>query len=59
MRFVNCARNENEQNMLAFQYCGEIYYRTVKDVYPGMELLLWYGDQYARDLGISVPAEGS
>ena len=44
--------------MLAFQYRGEIYYRTVKDIYPGTELLLWYGDHYAKELGISVAEEG-
>ena len=58
MRFVNCARNEDEQNMMAFQYHGEIYYHTFKNIYPGMELLVWYGDQYANDLGISTLREG-
>ena len=54
LRFINCARNEEEQNMVAFQYCGQIYYRTFKYIYPGMELLVWYGEEYARELGISV-----
>ena len=58
MRFVNCARNEDEQNLLAFQYHGEIYYRTFKNIYAGSELLVWYGDQYARELGIQIQAEG-
>ena len=58
MRFVNCARNEDEQNMVAFQYQGNIYYRTFKHIYPGMELLVWYGDQYAKDLGIATLREG-
>ncbi len=58
MRFVNCARNESEQNIIAFQYHGEIYYRTFKNIYPGAELLVWYGDHYATDLGISTLREG-
>ena len=58
LRFVNSARSEDEQNMMAFQYQGEIYYRTFKDIYPGTELLVWYGDQYANDLGISTLREG-
>ena len=27
LRFVNCARNEDEQNLIAFQNHGNIYYR--------------------------------
>ena len=54
LRYVNCSRCENEQNLVAFQYRGEIYYRTYKDVKPGTELLVWYGDNYAEELGISV-----
>ena len=54
LRFINCARNEEEQNTVAFQYHGQIYYRTFKTVYPGNELLVWYGEEYAADLGIAV-----
>ena len=54
LRFINCARNEEEQNMEAYQYHGEIYYLTFKAVYPGNELMVWYGEQYAEELGISV-----
>ena len=52
--YVNCARHEEEQNMVAFQYKGKIYYRTFKHIYPGNELLVWYGQEYAKELGISV-----
>lgn len=58
LRFINCARNEEEQNMVAFQYRGQIFYRTFKHIYPGTELLVWYGEEYARDLGISFDPEG-
>eukprot|EP00057_Strongylocentrotus_purpuratus_P021476 XP_011675950.1 PREDICTED: histone-lysine N-methyltransferase PRDM9-like [Strongylocentrotus purpuratus] len=53
MRYINCARNEGEQNLVAFQYLGEIYYRTFKPICPGRELLVYYGEQYAKDLGIT------
>ncbi|XP_069796037.1 histone-lysine N-methyltransferase PRDM9-like isoform X2 [Narcine bancroftii] len=53
MRFVNCARKEEEQNLVAFQHRGKIYYRTCKPVHPHCELLVWYGDDYARELGIT------
>ena len=56
MRYVNCARHEGEQNLLPFQYKGCLYYRTVKDIPANTELLVWYGDSYARDLGIDPKA---
>ncbi|KAJ7393848.1 Histone-lysine N-methyltransferase prdm9 [Desmophyllum pertusum] len=52
LRFVNCARNDDEQNLVAFQFRGEIYYRSYKAIEPGTELLVWYGDKYACDLDI-------
>uniref|UniRef100_UPI00398E82BB histone-lysine N-methyltransferase PRDM9-like n=1 Tax=Pristiophorus japonicus TaxID=55135 RepID=UPI00398E82BB len=56
MRFDNCARKEEEQNLIAFQHCGKIYYRTCKPVPPRCELLVWYGDEYAKELGIKRTA---
>ena len=37
---------------MAFQHKGGILYRTCGFVTPGAELLVWYGDEYARHLGI-------
>jgi hypothetical protein len=54
LRLVNCARIEEEQNISAFQCGGDVFYRTSKNVHPGSELLVWYGDQYAMELGISM-----
>ncbi|XP_071481031.1 histone-lysine N-methyltransferase PRDM9-like [Diadema antillarum] len=54
MRYINCARNEAEQNLVSFQYLGQIYYRTFKPICPGTELLVFYGDQYAKELGIQL-----
>lgn len=51
-RYVNCARNEEEQNLVAFQYHAEIYYRTCKVIQPQTELLVWYGEEYGKELGI-------
>ena len=45
--------------MVAFQYQGHIYYRSFKHIYPGTELLVWYGDGYARELGIEVGFGGT
>lgn len=40
MRFVNCPRSEDEQDLVAFQYRGMIYYRTYKAISSGKELLV-------------------
>ena len=57
MRFVNCSRCESEQNLVAYQYHGEIYYRAYKRIEPNTELLVWYGDEYAEQLGIPLLEE--
>ena len=53
-RYINCSRSEAEQNLIAFQYHGFIFYRAFKHIQPGTELLVWYGKGYARELGISL-----
>ncbi|XP_065783041.1 histone-lysine N-methyltransferase PRDM9-like [Muntiacus reevesi] len=58
MRYVNCARDDEEQNLVAFQYHGQIFYRTCQVVRPGCELLVWYGDEYGQDLGIRRNSSG-
>ncbi|KAM5291611.1 histone-lysine N-methyltransferase PRDM7-like [Glossophaga mutica] len=49
MRYVNCARDDEEQNLVAFQYHGQIFYRTCQVIRPGCELLVWHGDEYGED----------
>ncbi|XP_053522946.1 histone-lysine N-methyltransferase PRDM9-like [Artibeus jamaicensis] len=51
MRYVNCAQDDEEQNLVAFQYHGQIFYRTCRVVRPGCELLVWFGDEYGQELG--------
>ncbi|XP_040824875.1 probable histone-lysine N-methyltransferase PRDM7, partial [Ochotona curzoniae] len=48
MRYVNCARNNEEQNLVAFQYHRWIFYHTCQVIKPGCELQIWYGDEYGR-----------
>ncbi|XP_066214071.1 histone-lysine N-methyltransferase PRDM7-like [Saccopteryx leptura] len=52
MRYVNCARNDEEQNLVAFQYHGQNSYQTFQVIKPDCELLVWYGDDYGQMLGI-------
>ncbi|MEE6511090.1 hypothetical protein FKM82_017405 [Ascaphus truei] len=52
LRFVNCVRNEEEQKLVALQDHRKIYYRTGTDLPPHAELLVWYGDEYGKELGM-------
>ncbi|KAJ8957942.1 hypothetical protein NQ318_001941 [Aromia moschata] len=54
MRYVNCARNSSEQNVVAFQYKGRLFYRTSKEIRKNEELLVYYGQSFARVLGIDT-----
>ncbi|KAK2711111.1 hypothetical protein QYM36_012327 [Artemia franciscana] len=57
IRWVNMARFEEEQNMVAFQLDDDYYYVTYKLIKAGDELLVWYGDGYARTLLIPICKE--
>lgn len=54
MSFVNCARYAQEQNLVAIQVDGDIFYETCKDITHGTELLVWYGDCYLQFMGVPV-----
>ena len=45
MRYINYACNEDQQNMIAYQLQSEIYYKTIRTVTSGEELLVWYKDE--------------
>jgi len=52
LRFINCAASWETQNVAGVQKGGDIYYRTVQSIPPDTELLVWYGDDYAFELGL-------
>ena len=52
LRYINCACSERQQNLVAYQYCSNIYYRTVKNIKAKQELLVWYGFNFGKELGI-------
>lgn len=54
MRFICCARHKGEQNLFAFQYNKEIYYRAFYDIPAKTELLVWYEDTYPQYMGIPL-----
>ncbi len=49
LRYINGAKTPSQKarvNTKAYQYRGEIYYKTLRKIMPGEELLLDYGDSY-------------
>ncbi|VDI63099.1 Hypothetical predicted protein [Mytilus galloprovincialis] len=52
LRYINCARTIDEENLDVYQYNYEIYYVTNQCIKPGTELLVWYGDSYGESLGL-------
>lgn len=59
LRYVNCARIIAEQNIRAVQYDGNIYYMATKQIEIGDELLTFYGEKFAKILGIKPPKKGA
>ncbi|XP_023127069.2 histone-lysine N-methyltransferase PRDM9-like isoform X1 [Amphiprion ocellaris] len=41
MRYVNCARNKDETNLLAVQYKGSILFHCCRTIHTGDELMVW------------------
>ena len=50
-RFVNCARGRKEETILVREHVGTVQYYTCKPVPIGSELLVFYGEDYFRDMG--------
>ena len=50
MRFVNCARDNKEQNLVAIQFHDKIYFKTCAPVVEGSELLVWYQDSCEKTI---------
>ena len=52
LAMVNSANRLAQQNIVAVQFQGEIWYRVCKEIPHGTELLTYYGDDYSKTLGI-------
>ncbi len=51
MRFVERAKTTEEQNLVAYQQGGDIYFITCKDIEYNTELLYWYSKDLSIFLG--------
>ena len=54
LKFLNCPRTPGERNVRRFQCFDKVYFVTWKDILPGQELLVYYGDDFAKHLGIKT-----
>ena len=48
-RYVNGAKTKTQKkqiNIATYQYNGKIFYKTIKDIPVGQELIVDYGDEY-------------
>ncbi|XP_017708578.1 PREDICTED: LOW QUALITY PROTEIN: probable histone-lysine N-methyltransferase PRDM7 [Rhinopithecus bieti] len=58
MRYVNCARDDEEQNLVAFQYHRQIFYRTCRVIRPGCNCWSGMGMSMARNWASNGAASG-
>ena len=54
MSKVNCATTAYDQNLVGFQLAGQVYYKAIVDIELGVELMVFYGETYASEMGINV-----
>ncbi|CAH1250998.1 PRDM4 [Branchiostoma lanceolatum] len=59
MMFVKRARTSLEQNLVAHQCGGDIFFTSSKDIAEGEELLMWFAGNYAKLTGVTSKPEQS
>ncbi|XP_069822874.1 PR domain zinc finger protein 4 [Dendropsophus ebraccatus] len=57
MMFVRKARNPDEQNLVAYPHDGKIYFYTSRDIPAQEELLFYYSQDYAQQMGLPEQPE--
>lgn len=57
MIFVRPAETKAEQNLVAYQYRGDIYFATIKKIPAQCELKIWFSKDYAERMGQRILAE--
>uniref|UniRef100_A0ACB8EEG6 PR domain zinc finger protein 2 n=1 Tax=Sphaerodactylus townsendi TaxID=933632 RepID=A0ACB8EEG6_9SAUR len=57
LRYVNWARSGKEQNLFPLEINRTIYYKTLKPVEPGEELLVWYNGEDNPEIAAAIEEE--
>ncbi|XP_053373954.1 PR domain-containing protein 11-like [Mercenaria mercenaria] len=52
LRYFNTPTTIAMENVVAFQFKGEMFYQVFKSIQPGTEMLIWYGENYGDYLKI-------
>lgn len=56
-RYMNCSRNDSEENVCYRDSGGKIKFYAARDIEPNEELLFYYGEVYANKLGIDYQSK--
>ena len=56
MYHIQCARDRKEQNLAATQEKDCLYFRALRDIEKGEELLVWY-DHHQYTMYLGIPTE--
>ncbi|KAM9299304.1 PR domain zinc finger protein 2 [Gastrophryne carolinensis] len=59
LRYVNWARSAKEQNLCPLEINRAIYYKTLKPIEPGEELLVWYNGEDNPEIAAAIEEERS
>ncbi|KAG3277917.1 PR domain zinc finger protein 2-like [Ictidomys tridecemlineatus] len=57
LRFVNWACSGEEQNLFPLEINRAIYYKTLKPIAPGEELLVWYNGEDNPEIAAAIEEE--
>ncbi|CAN2388156.1 histone-lysine N-methyltransferase activity [Pristimantis euphronides] len=57
LRYVNWARSAKEQNLCPLEINRAIYYKTLKPIEPGEELLVWYNGVDNPEIAAAIEEE--
>lgn len=57
LRYVNWACSGEEQNLFPLEINRAIYYKTLKPIAPGEELLVWYNGEDNPEIAAAIEEE--
>lgn len=57
LRYINWARSGKEQNLFPLEINRTIYYKSLKPIAPGEELLVWYNGEDDPEIAAAIEEE--